>query len=221
MRVTIYRHGQSTANAGEPSESPSATPLTPLGLRQAQLLAESIELDDVPTLIVTSPYIRTGETAAPMREKFPSAKHEEWPIQEFTYLSPEKHRGTTKGDRYAHAMSFWDMGDPHYKEPGAESFADFFGRIEALIDRLEEHAAMNPFTEISIFGHGMFMRALMWRLLVNPRSIDAEAMRAFRSFCFAFPVPNTAALPLRYTLEGKWLMGTLNAEHLPVDMITM
>ena len=138
MRVTVCRHAQSTANAGEPSESPGSTPLTQLGVRQAQLLAESIGPHDGPDLIVTSPYLRTGETAAPMRERFPYAKHEEWPIQEFTYLSPEKHHGTTKGGRIARAMAFWDKGDPYFKESGAESLADLFGRVDSMVKRLIE-----------------------------------------------------------------------------------
>lgn len=220
MHITVCRHAQSTANAGEPTETPGSTPLTQLGVRQAQLLAESIGPYDGPDLIVTSPYLRTGETAAPMRERFPYAKHEEWPIQEFTYLSPEKHRGTTKGDRIAHAMAFWDKGDPHFKESGAESLADLFGRVDTMAKRLEELAEARPFDDVWIFGHGLFMRALMWRILMNSSAIDADIMRAFRSFCFAFVVPNTAVLPLRYTMYNEWFTGPLGTAHLPPDMIT-
>lgn len=221
MRVTIYRHGQSTANADAPTDNPRDIPLTPLGIQQAEILSKNVNLDDVPTLIVTSPYIRTGETSAPLRKRFPRASHEEWPIQEFTYLCAEKYRGTTRGDRVAHVTAFWDKADPNHKEPGTESLIDLFGRVDAMVDRLEEYAETDPLADVVIFGHGQFMRAILWRMLTNSDLIDADGMRAFRAFCSVLVVPNTAALPLRYNLDNEWFVGALSVAHLPPEFITV
>ncbi len=214
MNVTIYRHAQSKANAGESTENPVEIPLTPLGHRQAELLSKRMES---PTLIVTSPFLRTGETAIPTRTRFPDVPHEQWPIQEFTYLSAEPLRGTTRFDRQDFAKVFWDREDPTHREPGAESLGDLFERVQAMVDRLEK--INDPLGEIAVFGHGMFMRATLWCLLTNSYTVSPDTMKSFRSFCSALPIPNTVAMPLTFT-GTRWYVGALNIGHLPSYMVT-
>ena len=45
---------------------------------------------ETPSLIVTSLFLRTQQTAAPTIERFPDVPVEVWPIEEFTYLQPSR-----------------------------------------------------------------------------------------------------------------------------------
>src|SRR3546814_10533785 len=63
MRAIFIRHGQSTGNAGVPCDDLGAIELTELGQEQAREVAAS--WTQAPALIVTSPYTRTRQTAAP------------------------------------------------------------------------------------------------------------------------------------------------------------
>ena len=63
MRAIFIRHGQSTGNAGVPCHDLGAIELTELGQEQAREVAAS--WIEAPALIVTSPYTRTQQTAAP------------------------------------------------------------------------------------------------------------------------------------------------------------
>lgn len=68
MRVIFIRHGQSTGNAGVPCHDLGAIELTELGHEQAREVAAS--WTQAPALIVTSPYTRTLQTAAPTIARF-------------------------------------------------------------------------------------------------------------------------------------------------------
>ncbi len=216
MRVTIFRHGQSTANAGEASENPATIPLTALGCEQAVCIAESIRRS--PTLIVTSPFIRTKATALPLHERFPEVPSEEWPVQEFTYLPSEPLRGTTRTDRAEFATAFWNRGDPTHREgEGTESLNDLFGRVRDMFDRLNK---LDPDADVTLFGHGMFMRAVLWGILTNVWTMTPELMQSFRSFCFALTFPNGVAMPL-FSGDGCWKVGALEIAHIPRDRVSI
>ncbi len=97
-RLHLIRHAESHSNAGLPTERPGTYPITALGRAQAERFALS---GGEPDLIVTSPYVRTQMTAEPFRKRFPDVPHETWPVQEWTFLSPEYYKGTTFDDSTA------------------------------------------------------------------------------------------------------------------------
>jgi len=92
MKATFIRHGQSTGNAGLPSNDLALIELTDLGHEQARDVADGWA--EAPVLIVISPYLRTQQTAAPTIARFPGVPVEVWPIEEFTYLQPSRWNGT-------------------------------------------------------------------------------------------------------------------------------
>lgn len=53
-KIWLIRHGESIANAGEPTQDHAAIPLSEKGLQQAQELA--LAIPSAPDLIVTSPF---------------------------------------------------------------------------------------------------------------------------------------------------------------------
>src|SRR3546814_4281836 len=77
-----------------------AIELTGLGQEQAREVAAS--WTQAPALIVTSPYTRTRQTAAPTIARFPGVPVEVWPIEEFTYLQPARWNGTRSAERMPH-----------------------------------------------------------------------------------------------------------------------
>jgi broad specificity phosphatase PhoE len=174
MRTIFIRHGQSTGNAGIPTHDLSLLELTELGWRQARDVAET--LTEMPSLIVTSPYLRTQQTAAPTIGRFPDVPVEVWPVQEFTYLQPVRWNGTVTSERMPVIERYWAEADPEYCDgEGAESFAALRIRARVTLDHLTE---MDDDSLVYIFSHGQFIQAI--RSLVTDREkSDQETMRDF------------------------------------------
>ncbi len=174
-QVLLIRHGESEANAGLPTPSPASIRLTAKGHEQAAALAAC--LTDRPDLIVTSPYLRTQETAAPFIRRHETTPVEVWPVHEFTYLDILRHAGTTENARSAAVAEYWDRSDPLWNDGGgAESFADFIGRIDAALLRLRERVGQTAV----VFTHGYVIHALEMRNDHPGETVDAQFMTRFR-----------------------------------------
>jgi len=166
MRVVFIRHGQSTGNAGVPSPDLATIALTDVGWQQARAVAAG--WTEAPTLLVTSPYLRTQQTAAPTIERFPDVPVEVWPIEEFTYLQPARWNGTRAAERAPHLARYWAQADPAYCDgPGAESFGTLLRRAEAALSRL---AALPAASLVYVFSHGQFIQAV--RAMVREAALD-------------------------------------------------
>ena len=183
----LVRHGESAANAGIATTDPATIPLTPAGRSQAEKLADTLERPD---LIVVSPYLRTRQTAEPTISRFPDVPVEVWPVQEFTYLSPERCISTTAEQRRPMVEDYWRRCDPsHHDGPGAESFSTMLERVKELRERLTAH----PADSIVVFTHGQIMQAL--RLLrEHPGALDREQMTWFLEFDQRSPIHNGVVL---------------------------
>lgn len=191
-RVWLIRHGQSESNAGLPTNGPAASPLTELGHRQAERVAE--QFTGPPALIVSSPFLRARQTARPTAERFPDAPYEEWPVQEFTYLGRLHALRTTNEQRRPHADAYWERLDPAFVNGhDGESFRALIARVRAFLDRLAERPVDG---EVAVFTHGIFMKAVLWSLLTGVTDPDRAAMRTFRDFNGACDVPNGAMVEL-------------------------
>jgi probable phosphoglycerate mutase len=199
-KVLLVRHGQSLANAGGKTVDHNTNPLTELGRMQSRVFAD--RLDCKPTLFVVSPFLRAQQTAEPLRQRFPDVPVEEWPIQEFTFLEPTRHKGTSEEDRQPNVTSYWQRQDPAFLDgPGAESFTQFFDRAREAIRRL---VTRNPGGCIVIVTHGYFMQA--FRLVVRfPNATDAELMANFLRFHLTNFIQNTDSLEFAIQ-DGKILL---------------
>lgn len=93
--------------------------LTARGGEQARVVAAS--WTEASALIVTSPYTRTRQTAAPTIERFPHVPVEVWPIEELTYLRPARWNGMRSAVRMPHLERYRSEADPSYCDgEGAE-----------------------------------------------------------------------------------------------------
>jgi 2,3-bisphosphoglycerate-dependent phosphoglycerate mutase len=201
-RIILVRHGQSVANAGGRTSDHDTNPLTELGRRQAQDLVGRVPCK--PTLFVVSPFLRTQQTAEPLRQKFPDVPVEEWPIQEFTFLQPDRHNNTTEEERQPYVQDYWQRQEPAWISGlGAESFQQFLDRARKAIRRLVD---INPGGCIVIFSHGYFMQAFRLVLLF-PKASDAELMANFLRFHLVNFIQNTDSLEFAIRDEKIQLIG--------------
>lgn len=184
--IYLIRHAESHANVGVKTADPAGVRLTKQGHQQAVRLAENFE--HKPDLIITSPYIRTLQTAQPLLKKYPSVQHEQWPVYEFTYLCPKRCDNTTMEQRIPWATEYWQKCDPHYQDgDGSESFGLFVKRATKTLEKLHqiEHK------RIVIFSHMLFISSLNWLKQKAPNyAMTPEAMLDFREYLFENSVGN-------------------------------
>ncbi|MGY3284370.1 broad specificity phosphatase PhoE [Pseudomonas fulva] len=205
-RVRLIRHGQSAANAGQASRDHESIPLNRLGLEQARMIAVSFSV--APDLIVASPFARAQATAQATAATFPGTPFETWPIEEFTYLAPDRCVDTTVAQRKTWVDAYWLKSDPSYRDgAGAESFHDFVARAQALLDRLEQQ----PAGDIAVFSHGQYLNAVAWLLEMKPRVLDAQAMADWRSYEIENHIQNGGGFALsRDAGDVLWTLGGRN-----------
>ena len=198
LRVVCYRHGESAANAGHATTDPASIPLTDVGLRQADAIAR--EFSQTPDLLVSSSFLRARQTAEPT-SAMTGVPIRIWPIEEFTYLAPQRCQGTTAAQRRSWVEAYWDGSNPGAVDgEGAESFVSFTDRVRAALGRLEElHRESVSF--VAVFGHGQFLQALQWLIETSLHSIDAVAMRQFRARDLARPIANGSSFTVVF--DGK------------------
>jgi probable phosphoglycerate mutase len=197
--VWLIRHAESEANAGLPTSDPATTQLTATGHRQAQCIAALP--NQTPSLIVTSPYSRTKQTAQPTIDRFPTVPQAEWAVQEFTFLSPERYKNTTTHERRPMVEVYWQKRDPfHVDGEGAESFAMFVGRVQTVRSQLAQ--LDNEF--VIIFSHERFIRALLWMGLTGSGQATPESMQQFQAFIQSFNLPNASILKCNLNSSEIW-----------------
>ena len=153
-KVTLIRHAESIANAGQATDSHDMIPLSEKGRLQAQELAETLTIK--PDLIVISPFSRTHETAQPFIAKHPNVPVETWDVHEFTYLDPKKFKETKAKERFPAALLYWTTASVHHRDGDAESFSDLTNRMASFIEKLKSR----PENTIVVFTHGRFIYGL-------------------------------------------------------------
>jgi broad specificity phosphatase PhoE len=206
--VWLIRHGESEANAGLPTFEPANIKLTERGHQEAKQVA--LYFTQQPSLIVTSPYIRTKQTAQPTIERFSSTPQIEWLVQEFNYLASEHRVNTTLEQRRPMAETYWKQCDPFYRDgTDGESFAEMMKRVQILREKI----TLLEDQFVAVFTHGLFMKAFLWMLLTNANELSSTTMKQVRSFMESLPIPNGGIVKLEYQNSDIWLTG-MTTSHL-------
>lgn len=187
-QVLLLRHGQSTLNLGLAAEDYSLSPLTEEGLRQAEQACRDLLF--APELIASSPYLRTVQTAEPIRKRFPEAKWELWnEVHEFTYLEPASCNGLTKDERRPRSRAYWKATDPDYIDgEGAESFRMLMHRADVVLERLQNREE----NRIIVVSHEQFIKAFLMTL----HGRDEDMTKVMRQFKKTPAVGNCEAIRL-------------------------
>jgi broad specificity phosphatase PhoE len=210
--VWLIRHGQSQTNIGLLAEETSVAGLTERGDKQAGEILKAIqESGKKPSLIITSSYDRSKDTAIPTIRYFPGARWEQWKIvHEFTYLSIENCQNTTREERRPLVKIFWDNDAPSYKDGEAESFEEFVNRAYETIEQLR----FSKEDFITVFTHGQFIQAVLWLLDKCPTSLDNTSKDSYRHFCDENPIPNGAIVPIEFDGRNESVVKEMLTSHL-------
>lgn len=201
-KLWLVRHGESLANAGFPTLDSASPGLTDLGREQAEKFAALVS--QRPDRVLTSKYIRTSETAAPLLKRFQMEPEVE-EIHEWDFLSTSRYANTTHAERQTAVAVFRATADPNTVDgEGAESYTSLEERVARFLIRAE---ALSGFT--LAYTHGRFMRAVVHVLTgLNRRGVVETPPTRMRSFWLmddVLCVPNTRVIQLEYS-EGRWLM---------------
>ncbi|SUO95915.1 Uncharacterised protein [Suttonella ornithocola] len=90
--------------------------------------------------------------------------------------------GRQRAEAYEH---YWTTATPEAQiGDDGEAFASLNERIETFLSRLEDYP-----NESVIFGHGIWIKVLAWKLLGFPIHEQADMIK-LRRFQHAFPTPN-------------------------------
>jgi broad specificity phosphatase PhoE len=209
--VLFIRHAESEANVGQPTAHPTTIKITQKGIQQAKSIASFLPRE--PDLIITSPYKRTYETAKPTLDRFPYAPHEEWSVEEFTYLAPLGTLTTTI-ERRPMVEAFWERDDPSYIDGDkVESFTAFIDRVQSVVKRLRQTKKDN----IVVFSHEQFICAILWLFLNNKleqpvSTLCSASKKHFKAFLEVCRLPNGAILPvLLQDGNETWVKGIITS----------
>lgn len=205
--VWLIRHGESESNVGLPTTKPTEfTQLTPKGHQQAAALAETVPQPD---LIVTSPYLRSKQTAQPTAARFPNCLQAEWQVQEFDYLAAPANVHS-QAEVLQLCKAYWHRRDPFYQDGEAESFANLMQRVATLYEQIRQLEGKT----ILIFSHSGFIRAVLWASLVQQPKVTPRSMDKFCNFIQSIRIPNGAIVKLHWQHQDVCFSPILT-NHLP------
>ncbi len=198
IRILI-RHAQSKANNGERTGGDVAQiPLSEQGRLDARRFAESLDLGAIPELLVCSQNLRSQQTAEIIGARFTGVPLEVWPgTQELLFLDFGE-TFTSAAQRKPLVDQYWQDCDPFRKDPGTESWSDFYGRCVALDHKLAAH----PAATLLIVSHGYVMSALTsFRGLKFP-AVSSALMRQVHTTQLNSPIRNLQTIRLDYPCKG-------------------
>lgn len=151
-RFILVRHGESEGNRDRRFPNHLA-PLTELGRSQAQAVAEWIARHHQPHLVVTSPFVRTHQTASIIAAHLGVEMAVEDDFR-------EQHVGIMLGQSWDTARSdpTWDRNRFWLWRPaGGENYEDVRSRAGRALDRM---AQVNNNREVVVVSHGGVISAL-------------------------------------------------------------
>jgi probable phosphoglycerate mutase len=214
--IIFIRHAQSHANAGFRTTDPAAIPLTMQGRQQAERIADLFV--EGPTLLITSSFLRTKQTAQALLRRHPTARCEEWDVHEFTYLDAKRCVAMTYDERRPLVEEYWQRGDPTYRDcEDSECFASFMARIGAVLDNVRHRQERS----IVVFSHGHVMKAILWLQSNQLSRFGTAEMRSFDEFRRRTIVPNASALRAYIDSEFRLQIDDgVYCSHLPHYLLT-
>lgn len=195
--ITFVRHGQSVANASGISVAHHAIPLS--GLGELQAIALSKLLPAQPSLILTSSFLRSQQTAAPFTARIRKLAEVHSLVNEFDDFDLSFIAGLNDTQRETLREAFWQEADPNKRMgSAAETFIEFEQRVQALLRHLQDLP-----DRTMVFGHGMWIGMLIWKLL-GFGAVDSFGMKSFRRFQMGLPMPNCAVYHFSEAALRHW-----------------
>lgn len=192
--LLLVRHGESEGNAGRMFTGHSASPLSPLGQRQAEALADALA-PLAPTALYSSDLVRALSTVAPLAARTGLAVTSDPRLR-------ERDMGSFVGVRFevleAEQPAAWNAlrtRDPEFTPPGGESHRQCGARVNlAITDILAAH----PSGVVVVVSHGVALHHVLRGLL---RADDTGLV---------FPSENCAVHRFDWSEPGVMRVSSLN-----------
>lgn len=158
QQIYLMRHGQSQANADQVIAGSHDSPLSPVGIRQAEYAGDTAKQYFHFDLIVSSPMSRARSTAEIVAERIGYPTDKIWIIDDLR----ERNLGNVEGDTYdMHALA---RKDGNYEDaenvPGVEPIAELYDRMESVLQQLRAR----PEQHILVIAHngcGRMLKVVM------------------------------------------------------------
>jgi len=149
MRLFIIRHGETVANVENRYLGYTDSPLTALGQRQAEELAERLLLQN-PEVIFHSDLPRAISTALPLISRICVPVFSDSRLRELSFGQIEGLNYTQAMKAYIKDMQEWYKDYEHKAPPGGETLTAMRTRVYAFLSDL----AVMTFQSAAIFTHG-------------------------------------------------------------------
>jgi len=196
MIIYCIRHGESCYNAEGRLQGQSATPLSPLGLRQAEAIAAALGGQPI-AAVYCSPLPRTMQTAEPLARALRLPVTTDPRLMEINVGIFQELLHHEVPDRYPAEAAAWRVSDPDYRIPGGESRRDLMVRGRAAFDEIRA----SGHEQVAVVSHGGLFASAFKALLDVPAGRNP------------FPLYNGSISQLVWAHEPKLL--TLNqVDHL-------
>jgi broad specificity phosphatase PhoE len=168
MAILLIRHGETLGNRNRVIQV-AETPLSDRGLEQAGRLGQ--RLSSAPIKEIWTSHLARARMTAEAVERTTGA-----PLREVPDLE-ERNLGALRGTAYAD-LDF-NPFMPGYAPPEGETWEVFHDRVDRTWERIERHwfdqfSKASPDEHFAIVSHGLFLRALIERILLSPEQLETH-----------------------------------------------
>lgn len=169
MELLVIRHGQSEADILKCHEGRADFPLTDLGIKQAELLADWIKKNYLPDFIISSPLKRARRTAEILASSVEINLQYDDDLMEYN-------NGKLAGLPYEEAAIKFPA-QPENKKVyisfyGQETLIEFRARAEKVLTKIIEEYP--PESRVAIVSHGNMINMLFRSFLKLPINCDCS-----------------------------------------------
>jgi broad specificity phosphatase PhoE len=170
MNIYFVRHGQSELNK-EKVHQYSHTPLSELGQKQAELVAERLSKIQVDK-IISSPYLRTKQTTEIINKKLKK------PLEFSILVAESRHNPSIlEGKSYEdpelesiNKLLNENYSNPNFRHSNEENFFDFKERCLKALEFLENQKEENILVITHSFIIIMMVTLMIWREKTTPEN---------------------------------------------------
>lgn len=190
--LVLVRHGETTWNRAGRVQGFQDSPLSELGIAQAEAVAEALAMEDI-AAIWSSDLGRTRDTAAALARRTGIAVRTDARLRERCYGELE---GWTYGeikDKFPEQFARLDSRDPHFVPNGGESAATFRDRVVGVMEAI---AAQHAGERVAVITHGGVV-GIMYR---HVRGMTLDQRRDY-------PLLNASINRFRM-VDGRWNLDT-------------
>ena len=192
--IILIRHGETVWNVEGKMQGHGDSPLTDLGIAQAQAVGERLRHAAFTTLYASD----LGRTMDTARYIATVTGHEIVPDQRLRERNVGTFQGITVREAREKYPDLWHSTDPHTAAPNGESSHEL--RMRAM-DVLDDLASRHPGESIAVVTHGGFLSVALRYILGTP----ADQQRRFRVF--------NAAINIIAKAQDDWSIYTLGEIH--------